>query len=166
MAPVSQTVTRCYSHLGPFACLNHFFPPDIRAMEVLYTSMRNDWSNTSPSHPGINRFDAIYEVSIETGYFLFFTLQPLSTTTFSCSPPYSLHIIFQAPSTPPPNSSSLKMVGWGTEPGDIENPQRVASSEGEELYVGTAPHPHSLPPFSPLIHPRNPANFVTSKEVA
>jgi len=27
------------------------------------------------------------------------------------------------------------MVGWGTEPGDIENPQRVASSEGEELYV-------------------------------
>jgi hypothetical protein len=53
------------------------------------------------------------------------------------------------------------MVGWGTEPGDIENPQRVASSEGEELYVGTAPRP-----FPPLIHPRNPANFVTSKEVA
>jgi len=58
------------------------------------------------------------------------------------------------------------MVGWGTEPGDIENPQRVASSEGEELYVGTAPPPHSLPPFPPLIHPRNPANFVISKEVA
>ena len=31
------------------------------------------------------------------------------------------------------------MVGWGTEPGDIENPQRVASSEGEELYVGMCP---------------------------
>ena len=29
------------------------------------------------------------------------------------------------------------MVGWGTEPTDIENPQKVASSEGEELYVGT-----------------------------
>ena len=28
------------------------------------------------------------------------------------------------------------MVGWGTEPTDIENPQKVASSEGEELYVG------------------------------
>jgi len=28
------------------------------------------------------------------------------------------------------------MVGWGTEQTDIENPQKVASSEGEELYVG------------------------------
>jgi hypothetical protein len=28
------------------------------------------------------------------------------------------------------------MVGWATEPKDIENPQKVASSEGEELYVG------------------------------
>ena len=37
------------------------------------------------------------------------------------------------------------MVGWGTEPGDIENPQRVASSEGEELYVGTALAP--VPPY-------------------
>ena len=30
------------------------------------------------------------------------------------------------------------MVGWGTEPTDIENPQKVASSEGEELYVGNS----------------------------
>ena len=31
------------------------------------------------------------------------------------------------------------MVGWGTDPTDIENPQKVASSEGEELYVGNRP---------------------------
>jgi len=31
------------------------------------------------------------------------------------------------------------MVGWGTEAKDIDNPQKVASSEGEELYVGTSP---------------------------
>jgi hypothetical protein len=31
------------------------------------------------------------------------------------------------------------MVGWGTEATDIENPQKVASSEGEELYVGIFP---------------------------
>jgi hypothetical protein len=31
------------------------------------------------------------------------------------------------------------MVGWGPEATDIENPQKVASSEGEELYVGTSP---------------------------
>ena len=31
------------------------------------------------------------------------------------------------------------MVGWGTEPDGIENPQKVASSEGEELYVGMFP---------------------------
>ena len=31
------------------------------------------------------------------------------------------------------------MVGWGTEQTDIENPQKVASSEGEELYVGNFP---------------------------
>ena len=37
------------------------------------------------------------------------------------------------------------MVGWGTEAGDIENPQRVASSEGEELYVGMSPEPSSPP---------------------
>jgi hypothetical protein len=41
------------------------------------------------------------------------------------------------------------MVGWGTEPGDIENPQRVASSEGEELYVGTVHTPF----HTPLIFP-------------
>lgn len=39
------------------------------------------------------------------------------------------------------------MVGWGPEPTDIENPQKVASSEGEELYVGTFP-------FHPVPHPR------------
>jgi hypothetical protein len=37
------------------------------------------------------------------------------------------------------------MVGWGTEPTDIENPQKVASSEGEELYVGTIIPPFPLP---------------------
>ena len=42
------------------------------------------------------------------------------------------------------------MVGWGTEPGDIENPQRVASSEGEELYVGTV---HLTPTPFFLTHP-------------
>ena len=40
------------------------------------------------------------------------------------------------------------MVGWGTEPTDIENPQKVASSEGEELYVGNSR------PF--LSHPQYP----------
>jgi hypothetical protein len=39
------------------------------------------------------------------------------------------------------------MVGWGTEPTDIENPQKVASSEGEELYVGTYHPPLSLSIF-------------------
>jgi len=36
------------------------------------------------------------------------------------------------------------MVGWGTEAKDIDNPQKVASSEGEELYVGTSPPPYLM----------------------
>jgi hypothetical protein len=41
------------------------------------------------------------------------------------------------------------MVGWGTEPTDIENPQKVASSEGEELYVGKFDHIRYLLCFHP-----------------
>jgi len=48
------------------------------------------------------------------------------------------------------------MVGWGTSPGDIENPQRVASSEGEELFVGN---------LMPL-HPHTKANNPNSEEAA
>ena len=40
------------------------------------------------------------------------------------------------------------MVGWGTEPDGIENPQKVASSEGEELYVGKS-HLRSFLPGRP-----------------
>jgi hypothetical protein len=45
---------------------------------------------------------------------------------------------------------------WGIDFIDIENPQRVTSSEGQELYVGTALlHPLHLIP----IHVRNQTNF-------
>jgi hypothetical protein len=44
------------------------------------------------------------------------------------------------------------MVGWGTEATDIENPQKVASSEGEELYVGTFPVPPSYARMRIVIH--------------
>jgi hypothetical protein len=44
------------------------------------------------------------------------------------------------------------MVGWGTESTDIENPQKVASSEGEELFVGTFPSPRPMLRVRIVIH--------------